>query len=68
MRSGSSPGRHGHDVTVVEMQGMMAFETFDTTETRFWTKWTNGLKQMLHTKVLEFTEEGVVVETDGEQS
>ena len=24
-----------------------------------------GLKQMLHTKVLEFTEEGVVVEQDG---
>lgn len=26
-----------------------------------------GLKQMLHTKVLEFTDKGVLVETDGEQ-
>ena len=57
---------HGHDVTVVEMQGMMAFETFGYYRNALLDEMDKrGLKQMLHTKVLEFTAEGVVVERDG---
>lgn len=56
----------GHEVTVVEMQEMMAFETFGYYRNALLDEMDKrGLKQMLHTKVLEFTAEGVVVERDG---
>lgn len=56
----------GYDVTVAEMQGMMAFETFGYYRNALLDEMDKrGLKQMLHTKVLEFTDEGVLVETDG---
>ena len=59
---------HGHEVTVIEMQGMMAFETFGYYRNALLDEMDRrGLKQMLHTKVLEFTDKGVLVETDGEQ-
>ncbi len=59
---------HGHEVTVIEMQSMMAMETFgyyrnallDEMEER-------GVKQMLNTKVLEFMDEGILVELAGER-
>ena len=44
----------------------MAFETFGYYRNALLDEMDKrGLKQMLHTKVLEFTEEGVVVEQDG---
>ena len=53
---------------MIEMQGMMAFETFGYYRNALLDEMDRrGLKQMLHTKVLEFTDKGVLVETDGEQ-
>ena len=58
---------HGHEVTVVEMQGMMAFETFGYYRNALLDEMDKrGLKQMLNTKVLEFTENGILAETDGQ--
>ena len=58
----------GHDVTVVEMQTMMAFETFgyyrnallDTMDER-------GIHQLLGAKCLCFQPDGVKVEQDGQE-
>ena len=59
---------HGHDVTVVEMQDLMAAETYcyyrnallDEMDKR-------GLKQILRAKCLGFTGQGVLVEQNGEE-
>ncbi len=57
---------HGHEVTVVEMQNMMAFETFGYYRNALLDEMDKrGLKQMLNTKVLEFTDEGILAETEG---
>ena len=59
---------HGHKVTVIEMQNMMAFETFGYYRNALLDEMDKReLKQMLNTKVLEFTDEGIIVEKEGKQ-
>lgn len=57
---------HGHNVTVIEMQKMMAFETFGYYRNALLDEMDKrNMKQMLNTKCLEFTNEGVMVEQSG---
>lgn len=59
---------HGHEVTVIEMLKMMAFETFGYYRNALLDEMDKrGIKQMLSTKVLEFTDEGILVEADGKE-
>lgn len=59
---------HGHDVTVIEMQRMMAFETFGYYRNALLDEMDKrGMKQMLNTKVLEFTDDGILVEINGKE-
>lgn len=57
---------NGHNVTVIEMKNMMAFETFGYYRNALLEEMDKrNIKQMLNTKVLEFNEEGILVEHDG---
>lgn len=58
----------GHDVTVVEMQYMMAIETFGYYRNALLDEMDKrNIKQMLNTKCLEFTEKGIRVEQGGKE-
>lgn len=60
--------RHGHDVLVVDMLGMMAYETFGFYRNALLDEMDKrGIEQMLNTKVLEFTDRGLRVEHDGQE-
>lgn len=60
--------RHGHDVLVIDMLGMMAFETFGYYRNALLDEMDKrGIRQMLNTKVLEFSEHGIRVEQDGQE-
>lgn len=60
--------RHGHDVLVVDMLGMMAYETFGFYRNALLDEMDKrNIKQMLNTKVLEFTDHGLRVEHDGQE-
>lgn len=57
---------NGHNVTVIEMKDMMAFETFGYYRNALLEEMDKrNITQMLNTKVLEFTKEGILVEQDG---
>lgn len=59
----------GHDVTVMEMQKMMAFETFGYYRNALLDEMDKrGIKQMLNTKCLAFTDKGVKVLKGGKES
>jgi len=59
---------HGHDVTVVEMLHMMAFETFGYYRNALLDEMDKRhMKQMLNARCLEFTENGVRVAQDGNE-
>lgn len=59
---------HGHEVTVVDMLGMMAYETFGFYRNALLDEMDKrGIRQMLGTRVLAFTDEGLRVEKDGEE-
>lgn len=59
---------HGHEVTVIEMQKMMAMETFGYYRNALLDEMDKrGIPQLLNTKVLEFTEEGILVEENNIQ-
>lgn len=60
--------RHGHDVLVVDMLSMMAYETFGFYRNALLDEMDKrGIRQMLNTKVLEFTDHGLRVEHDGQE-
>ncbi len=59
---------HGHDVTVIEMLHMMAFETFGYYRNALLDEMDNrNIKQMLNTRCLSFEDDGVRVEQDGKE-
>jgi len=59
----------GHEVTVVEMRNMMAFETFGYYRNALLDEMDKRhIKQMLNTKCLAFTNKGVKVLKDGRES
>lgn len=59
---------HGHEVTVIEMQHMMAYETFGYYRNALLDEMDKRhIKQMLNTKCLAFTSEGAQVEQGGEK-
>ncbi|MDU6038656.1 MAG: FAD-dependent oxidoreductase [Clostridium butyricum] len=59
---------HGYDVTVIEMQKMMAMELFGYYRNALLDEMDHrNMRQMLNTKCLEFTDEGVKVEQEGEK-
>lgn len=59
---------NGHNVTVVEMQDMMAFETFGYYRNALLDEMDKrNMKQMLSTRVLEFTDDGILAEKEGTQ-
>jgi len=58
----------GHKVTVVEMQGMMAFETLGYYRNALMTEMDKrGIIQYLGTTVIEITKEGVKAKKDGKE-
>jgi len=58
--------RHDHDVLVVEMLNMMAYETFGYYRNALLDEMDKrGIRQMLNSSVLEFTVKGLTVEQDG---
>ena len=59
---------HGHDVTVVEMQHMMAIETFGYYRNALLEEMDRrGIHQLLNAKCLEIRSDGITVETDGQR-
>lgn len=58
----------GHDVTVVEMLHMMAYETFGYYRNALLDEMDKrGIHQILNAKCLEFTDKGVCVEQEGSE-
>lgn len=60
--------RHGHDVLVIDMLAMMAYETFGFYRNALLDEMDRrGVRQLLNTRVLEFTDEGVRVKLNNEE-
>ncbi|KZL35606.1 NADH-flavin oxidoreductase, Old yellow enzyme family protein [Secundilactobacillus collinoides] len=60
--------RHGKDVTVVEMQDMMAEETFGYYRNALLNEMDHRhMKQVLKAKCIAFTDDGVLIEKEGQQ-
>lgn len=59
---------HGHNVTVVEMQNMMAFETFGYYRNALLDEMDKRhIRQLLGAKCLEFKQDGVLVSKDNQE-
>ncbi|ANZ61110.1 oxidoreductase [Secundilactobacillus paracollinoides] len=60
--------RHGKAVTIVEMKDMMADETFGYYRNALLNEMDHrGMKQILSAKCLAFTDDGVLIEKDGQK-